>query len=170
MNVNYSIIDCKLGKLLVSRTSKGICSVAFGDESSDLLQDLTKEFPKATITEDEKGLKTAIEMITDHLAGKMSKFDLPLDIHATAFQKQVWQTLVQIPHGSTVTYTDIAVNMGDRNKVRAVARACATNRIALLIPCHRVVALNGKLSGYRWGIERKQKLLDIESKKAAAFA
>ncbi len=162
MNINYIITECELGKLLVARTSRGICSVTFGDSESELKSGLEAEFPNAEISKDDHDLGNAVESIIKYLAGKNKRLVLPLDLQATSFQLQVWDLLRKIPYGETRSYTDIAQELGDKKKVRAVARACATNRVALVVPCHRVVASDGKLSGYRWGLERKSKLLAAE--------
>lgn len=162
MNINYTITDCELGKLLVARTPRGICSVTFGDNDIELRDGLFDEFPNAEIVSDDRDLRTAVDAIIKYLAGKNKRLVLPLDLQATAFQLQVWEFLKKIPYGETRSYGEIAAEMGDKKKVRAVARACATNRVALVIPCHRVVASDGKLSGYRWGVERKKKLLEKE--------
>ncbi|MGB2752779.1 MAG: bifunctional DNA-binding transcriptional regulator/O6-methylguanine-DNA methyltransferase Ada [Pyrinomonadaceae bacterium] len=163
MNINYLITDCELGKLLVARTPRGICSVTFGDNNQELRDGLDKEFPNAEIAENDHDLKTAVDAIIKYLAGKNKRLVLPLDLQATAFQMQVWDFLRKIPYGETRSYSEVAEEMGDKKKVRAVAQACAKNRVALLIPCHRVIASDGKLSGYRWGIERKKKLLAAEA-------
>ncbi|MBP6002722.1 MAG: bifunctional DNA-binding transcriptional regulator/O6-methylguanine-DNA methyltransferase Ada [Pyrinomonadaceae bacterium] len=162
MNINYVITDCELGKLLVARTSRGICSVTFGETDGELADGLKSEFPNAEITRDDRDLGNAVDAIIKYLAGKNKRLVLPLDLQATSFQMQVWDLLRKIPYGETRSYGDLAAELGDRKKVRAVARACATNRVALLIPCHRVVASDGKLSGYRWGIGRKKTLLEKE--------
>ena len=161
--INYTITDCELGRILVARTIKGLCNVAFGDDDAELEQNLKSEYPRAEIVEDAAVLKTFVDEILKHLAGKKKQLDLPLDIQATAFQMQVWELLRKIPYGETVSYSQIAELLGDKKKVRAVARACANNRVAVVIPCHRVVGKNGNLAGYRWGIKRKEKLLEIEN-------
>ncbi len=163
MNINCIITDCELGKLLVARTPRGICSVTFGDSEKELRDGLAIEFPNAEIAEDNSDLATAVDAIIKYLAGKNKRLVLPLDLQATAFQMQVWDFLRKIPYGETRSYSEVAAEMGDKKKVRAVAQACAKNRVALLIPCHRVIASDGKLSGYRWGIERKKKLLAAEA-------
>ena len=161
--INYTITDCELGRILVARTIKGLCNVAFGDDDAALEANLKSEYPRADLVEDAAVLKTFVDEILTHLAGKKKRLDLPLDIQATAFQMQVWELLRKIPYGETVSYSQIAELLGDPKKVRAVARACAGNRVAVVIPCHRVVAKDGSLAGYRWGIERKKKLLKIEN-------
>jgi AraC family transcriptional regulator of adaptative response/methylated-DNA-[protein]-cysteine methyltransferase len=163
MKISYAITDCELGKLLVARTKRGICSVTFGDDRASLRDALVKEFPNAEIAEDAEGLKTAVDSILKYLEGKTKRLVLPLDLQATAFQMQVWDFLRKIPYGETRSYSQVAEALGDKKKVRAVAQACAKNRVAVVIPCHRVVASDGKLSGYRWGVERKRRLLERES-------
>lgn len=162
MKINYTVTDCELGRILVGRTIKGLCSVAFADDDAELEQNLKEEYPNAEIIKDAGVLKSFVDEILQHLAGKQKRLDLPLDIQATAFQMRVWELLRKIPFGETVSYSQIAEMLGDKKKVRAVAQACAKNRVAVVIPCHRVVASDGKLSGYRWGVERKRKLLEHE--------
>lgn len=162
MKINYIITESELGRLMVARTPRGICSVTFGEQDEKLAEGLRLEFPNAEITKDDRDLKTAVEAILKYLAGKNRRLVLPLDLQATAFQMEVWDFLRKIPYGETRSYSEVATELGDRKKVRAVAQACARNRIALAIPCHRVIASNGGLSGYRWGIERKKTLLEKE--------
>lgn len=168
MKINYTITNCDLGKLLVARTGRGICAVTFGDDDAVMAENLRKEYPNAEISKDEKELKMFVGSILEHLSGREKQLDLPLDLQATAFQMQVWGILKKIPYGETMSYGRIAEMLGDKKKVRAVAGACAGNRVAVVIPCHRVIGSSGALSGYRWGIERKKKLLDQESKAAAS--
>ncbi len=162
MKIEYTIADCELGKILVARTERGICSVTFGDDDAGIYDGLVKEFPNAEIAEDASNLRVSVQAILNYLAGKNKRLVLPLDLQATAFQMQVWDFLKKIPFGETRSYSEIAEQIGDKKKVRAVAQACAKNRVAVVIPCHRVIASDGKLSGYRWGIERKKQLLDRE--------
>ena len=162
VQINYTITDCELGRILVARTINGLCNVAFADGDALLEESLKKEYPNAEITKDAAVLKGFVDEILKHLEGKRKRLDLPLDIQATSFQMRVWELLRKIPYGETVTYTQIAEQLGDKKKVRAVAQACASNRVAVVIPCHRVVGKDGKLSGYRWGVERKGKLLKAE--------
>jgi AraC family transcriptional regulator of adaptative response/methylated-DNA-[protein]-cysteine methyltransferase len=167
MKINFVVTDCELGKLLVARTSRGVCSVTFGDSSPELEDALRKEFPHAEIAEPAEkdgGLKKAVDAILAYLSGKNHRLVLPLDLKATAFQLQVWEFLQKIPYGETRSYSDVAEALGDKKKVRAVAQACARNRVAMVIPCHRVVASSGELAGYRWGLERKKRLLENESR------
>lgn len=163
MQIEYTIVDCDLGKMLVARTAKGVCAVTFGDDEKTLAAKLGDEYKNAEITENNEELKDFIKEISANLAGKNKTLDLPLDLQTTAFQMRVWEVLRKIPYGETLSYSDVAEKIGNKKAVRAVATACASNRVALVIPCHRVVGKNGELSGYRWGIERKRKLLEKES-------
>ncbi|MBX7173099.1 MAG: bifunctional DNA-binding transcriptional regulator/O6-methylguanine-DNA methyltransferase Ada [Pyrinomonadaceae bacterium] len=162
MKIDYTITDCDLGKMLVARTEKGVCAVTFGDEEKFLTDRLLEEYPNAEINQDATNLKEYVEAILQNLSGSNKRIVLPIDVQATAFQMQVWEALRKIPYGETLSYKQVAESLGNPKAVRAVARACATNRVAIVIPCHRVVGSDGKLSGYRWGIERKKKLLDAE--------
>jgi AraC family transcriptional regulator of adaptative response/methylated-DNA-[protein]-cysteine methyltransferase len=164
--INYAIVDCQLGKLLVAATNKGVCAVKLGDSDAALQADLSNEFPAAEIRRDEKPLAPSVRAIVDHLSDNSPHIDLPLDIRATAFQRQVWEQLRKIPVGETYSYSEVAKAIGQEKAVRAVARACATNPVALVIPCHRVIREDKSLGGYRWGLERKRKLLQTEAKRA----
>ena len=164
MHIRYTIVDSALGRLLVARTERGICSVAMGDRDPQLIKGLRDEFSEATIERDEKALHETVRIVLEHLNSKQPHLDLPLDIRATAFQRQVWEKLRSIPYGATLSYGDVAKSLGKPGAVRAVGRACATNPVALVIPCHRVVREDRSLGGYRWGLERKQKLLDQEKR------
>ena len=162
MKIDYTITDCDLGKLLVARTEKGVCAVTFGDDENSLKDNLFNEYSNAEIAENNANLKDYVEAILANLEGANKTLDLPTDLQATAFQMRVWDILRKIPYGETVSYQDVAEKLGNKNAVRAVATACASNRVALVIPCHRVVRSSGELSGYRWGIERKKAILDKE--------
>lgn len=162
MKIDYTIVDSRLGKLMVAATEKGICSVSFGDTADELEQELAKEFFAATIETNDAKLKDAVTAILKSLDGEKTILNLPLDLHASAFQMRVWAELRKIPRGQTRSYGQIAESLGTPKSFRAVARACATNPVALVNPCHRVIAADGKLSGYRWGIERKGRLLADE--------
>src|SRR5262249_50695870 len=166
MSINYAIADCPLGLLLVAVTDKGICSVTLGEEGEALTDNLRAEFPQAKIASDENGLQPQVRALLAHLAGQEPHPDLPLDVRGTAFQKRVWEELRRIPYGQTASYGEIARRIGQPTATRAVARACATNPAALVTPCHRVVRENGDLGGYRWGLERKRKLLEKEKSTA----
>lgn len=162
MKIGYTITNCELGKMLVARTEKGVCAVTFGDDENLLFEKLALEYPNAEISKNETNLKECVDAILQNLSGKNKRIVLPIDVQATAFQMQVWDALRKIPYGETLSYKQVAESLGNPKAVRAVARACATNRVAVVIPCHRVVGSDGSLSGYRWGIERKKKLLEAE--------
>ena len=162
MSIRYTVVDSPLGKLLVAATTRGICAVAMGTSDGDLASALTREYPAATIAADAGGLARWTTQIVAHLEGREPRLDLPIDVQATAFQWQVWQALAAIPYGETRTYGEIADAIGRPRAVRAVACACATNPVALAIPCHRVVPAAGGEGGYRWGTERKRALLKRE--------
>jgi len=162
MTIDYTIVDSRLGKLLIAATEKGICSVSFGDTAEDLENGLKKEFFAAELKLNDDGLADAVNAILKSLDGEKTILTLPLDLHASVFQMRVWAELRKIPFGETRSYGEIAASLGNPKSFRAVARACATNPVALVNPCHRVIASDGKLSGYRWGIERKAELLKRE--------
>jgi AraC family transcriptional regulator of adaptative response/methylated-DNA-[protein]-cysteine methyltransferase len=164
IGIAYATVQTSLGRLLVAATERGVCRVSLGDNAAGLEADLVTEFPSAKVLEDKSGkLEGWVGAILAYLDGREPHLDLPLDIRATAFQRRVWQELQKIPFGKTRTYAAIAKRMGQPMATRAVARACATNPTALVIPCHRVVKENGELGGYRWGVERKTSLLKMES-------
>ncbi len=167
VGVRYAVADCSLGKLLVAATDRGVCAVRLGDDVAGLEQELFEEFAKADVRRDDVALADGLEAVLTHLKGQAPHLDLPLDVQATAFQKRVWQALQEIPYGETRSYGEVAASIGQPSAVRAVARACATNPVALVVPCHRVVRSDGSLSGYRWGVERKQKLLEQEQSAAS---
>lgn len=162
MSIAYSVTPSPLGLLMVAATDKGICGISLGDSRDSLEAGLRKEYPAAEITLDDGTLGAWVTEILRHLEGEQPNLDLPIDVQATAFQWQVWEMLRAIPYGSTRSYGEIARAIGRPTATRAVAQACGSNRTALLIPCHRVVRENGELGGYRWGIERKRKLLEQE--------
>jgi AraC family transcriptional regulator, regulatory protein of adaptative response / methylated-DNA-[protein]-cysteine methyltransferase len=166
MSIHYTISDSPLGRLLVGATRRGVSAVYLGESDARLEAALQKEYPRANIERDKSGLGAWVSKILDHLRGHEPHLDLPTDIQATAFQRKVWEALRHIPYGTTKTYSEVARAIGRPRAVRAVARACATNPVSVVVPCHRVVRGDGKLAGYRWGLERKQKLLETE--KAAA--
>jgi AraC family transcriptional regulator of adaptative response/methylated-DNA-[protein]-cysteine methyltransferase len=166
VRITFTVTDCSLGKLLVAATEKGVCAVAFGKTEAELTKNLAAEFPAAEIQPEANDLQNYVRAIVEHLDGTRQILELPLDLQATAFQLQVWAQLRRIPYGETRSYKQIAEQIGNAKAVRAVARACATNPAALLTPCHRVVASDGSLSGYRWGIDRKKMLLDKEQSTA----
>lgn len=162
MKINYTVADSSLGKLLVAATPKGVCGVSFGESEQELKANLAKEFPAAEVEAGGNDLKSYVRAIVEHLDGTRRTLELPLDLQATAFQLRVWAELRRIPYGETRSYKEVAETVGNAQAVRAVARACAANPVALLTPCHRVVQADGKLGGYRWGVGRKEKLLARE--------
>ncbi len=163
--ISYTIVASPFGRLLVALTERGVCAVRMADTDAELEQDLRAEFPAAAIQRDDVALLEPVEKILHHLTDKEPRLDLPLDIRATAFQRQVWEKLRAIPYGQTVSYGAVAKSLGKPGAVRAVGRACATNPVALVIPCHRVVREDQSLGGYRWGLDRKQQLLEHERRK-----
>ena len=168
MQIQYTIVDSPndaLGRLLVAATPRGVCAVAMGANDTDLTGALTREYPAATISADAGALAQSATAIVAHLAGREPRLDLPLDVQATAFQWQVWQALAVIPYCETRTYGEVAASIGRPAAVRAVARACATNPVAVAIPCHRVLPAAGGTGGYRWGAERKKALLTQEERR-----
>jgi AraC family transcriptional regulator of adaptative response/methylated-DNA-[protein]-cysteine methyltransferase len=152
-----------LGWMLLGATARGICWLTFGDEPGAMLEELRAAFPKARLYNDEIRLYAWFEQVRDFVLLPREALDLPVDIQGTAFQSRVWKALRQIPLGDTVSYRDVAKRIGAPTATRAVASACAKNPIAVLIPCHRVIATDGRLSGYRWGTERKRALLKREA-------
>lgn len=162
MSISYAIVPCSLGRILVAATARGVSAVYLGDSDKPLKEALAKEYPRAEIRANEKGMTHWARGVLRHLAGPVPRAELPLDVQATAFQRRVWQELQRIPRGSTKSYTEIARAIGKPRAIRAVARACATNPVSIVVPCHRVVRADGKLAGYRWGLERKEKLLAAE--------
>ena len=161
-SIRYTMFTAPLGLVLLAATSKGVCFLALGDKEKDLETELRAQFPAAAIERNDDTLNGYVELVFEYLAGRLPHPDLPLDVQATAFQSRVWQMLRGIPPGETRTYSDIALALENPEAVRAVARACATNPVSLAIPCHRVVRMTGHLAGYRWGIDRKKKLLELE--------
>lgn len=163
----YTLTSTKLGTMLLAATARGVCAIRFGHEAL-MLEEIRKEFPNATLLEDSEVLNTYIQAINTYLEGE-TQLDLPLDLAGTVFQYKVWQVLQKIPHGQTRSYAQVAEAVGTPKAVRAVASACASNPVALAVPCHRVVRANGELSGYRWGLDRKQWLLEHEQTKVGLF-
>ncbi len=160
----YAIVDSPLDRLLVATTGTGLCFVSLGEDDAALVAALEAEFPAAeSITRDNPAVAPAVESLIAYLEGALPPADLPLDVRATAFQRRVWQELVAIPCGETRSYSQIAEALGLPRGQRAVARACATNPVALLVPCHRVLRGDGGLGGYRWGLERKAALIAREA-------
>jgi AraC family transcriptional regulator of adaptative response/methylated-DNA-[protein]-cysteine methyltransferase len=160
--VRYTCADSPLGRMLIAATERGICAIQFARTDGELIEGLKREFPFATRKPEPGGLRAWVSALLKHMRGKELDAALPLDIRATAFQRQVWTYLQSIPFGETRSYGEVAKAIGQPKAARAVARACATNSVAVEIPCHRVVREDGSMGGYRWGIERKQALLEME--------
>jgi AraC family transcriptional regulator of adaptative response/methylated-DNA-[protein]-cysteine methyltransferase len=162
--MHYGVAECILGWVIVAATERGICAIEFGDDPKMLLRQLQSRFPRANVTRAGSAFTSLIEEVVDFIKEPQGKFNLPLDIQGTAFQQQVWSILRQIEPGQTMTYSEVAEKIGNPKAVRAVATACASNKLAVVIPCHRVISKDGKLSGYRWGVDRKKMLLEHETK------
>ncbi|MFZ5826375.1 MAG: bifunctional DNA-binding transcriptional regulator/O6-methylguanine-DNA methyltransferase Ada [Bacillota bacterium] len=160
--IAYACAETPLGWVLVAATGRGLCALRFGEAEGALVAELAAEFPRAALVPGASELAPYVEAVKAYLSGGRTSLDLPLDVKATAFQQQVWGALRSIPYGEVRSYREVAAMIGQPAAVRAVARACATNPVALAVPCHRVVRANGDLSGYRWGVERKQRLLERE--------
>jgi AraC family transcriptional regulator of adaptative response/methylated-DNA-[protein]-cysteine methyltransferase len=163
ISIRFVVEKSFLGWVLIAATAKGICAIEFGDSPDILENRLRDRFSKATILDNDDIFKTWVKQILAHLERPQWGLDLPLDIRGTAFQRLVWTALREIPPGSSVSYTDIAAKIGRPKAARAVAQACASNKIAVAIPCHRVVRRDGRLGGYRWGLERKRAVLERET-------
>lgn len=171
MVIDYTIVHCSLGRLLVAATDKGVCAVSLGNSDTDLETALANEYPAAERRHESSNgsngsensvLTEWVNALLKHLNGQQPHLHLPLDVQATAFQWRVWTELQHIPYGSTRSYSEVAQAIGNPKAVRAVAHACATNPVAIIVPCHRVVREDGTMGGYRWGLERKQRLLAQE--------
>lgn len=161
--IRFAIGECKLGAILVAASVVGICAILLGDEPDLLARDLQDRFPQATLSGGDPMFEQWVAQVVGFVDQPQVGLDLPLDIRGTAFQQRVWRALCDIPVGSTVSYAEVATAIGAPKAARAIAKACAANAIAVAIPCHRVVRNDGALSGYRWGVERKQKLLTQEA-------
>lgn len=163
MEIKYTVADTSLGKVLVGATQRGVSAVYLGENERALIDELRKEYANAELVRAIDGHEDWLKEIVRRLEGNAPSVDLPLDVQATAFQRRVWQELQKIPRGTTRTYTQVAKSLGKPRSVRAVARACATNPVSIVVPCHRVIRTDGSLAGYRWGLSRKQKLLEREA-------
>jgi len=163
--IRYAITPCYLGWALVAATGRGICALEFGDGPAELRECLRSRFPEATLIGDDPDFAGWIDRVLAFLDAPHGRLQLPLDIAGTAFQRRVWAALQEIPAGETASYGEIAARIGNPKAGRAVARACATNQIAVAIPCHRVVRADGEPGGYRWGVERKRELLKREAER-----
>jgi len=161
--IHFALGQCSLGAILVAQSDKGICAILLGDDPEALLYDLQDQFPKADLIGGDSAYEQLVAEVVGFVEAPALGLALPLDVQGTAFQERVWQALREVPAGSRVSYSDIAERIGAPKAVRAVAMACAANHIAVAIPCHRVVRRDGDISGYRWGVERKQQLLKRET-------
>jgi len=166
MRIAYSTVSSPIGLVLVAATENGVCSVKIGTSEAALAGDLRREYPNAEIEADAKPRSEWTRAIARHLRGDAASLDLPIDVRATAFQWKVWRELQRIPYGETRAYAEVAKSIGKPRAVRAVARACATNPVALVVPCHRVVPSAGGVGGYRWGSNCKERLLSTEQRRA----
>jgi AraC family transcriptional regulator, regulatory protein of adaptative response / methylated-DNA-[protein]-cysteine methyltransferase len=162
MRIEYTIAKSPLGNVLVGATERGVSAVYLGDAQDKLVAELREEYPRAEISPAAGGAQRWVREIVQRIEGKPAQVDLPLDLQATAFQRRVWQELQRIPRGTTRTYSQVARALGRPKAVRAVARACATNPVSVVVPCHRVIREDGSLAGYRWGLSRKKQLLATE--------
>jgi AraC family transcriptional regulator of adaptative response/methylated-DNA-[protein]-cysteine methyltransferase len=170
VRIGFTVAPSPLGPILVAATGRGVCAVTFGDDAAALESGLLAEFPAAELVRDDAGLGEWAAAIADFAAGERRTLDLPLDVRATAFQLRVWRALREIPFGDTRSYGQVAAAIGQPSAARAVARACAGNRVAMAIPCHRVVPSTGEVGGYRWGPDRKRRLLAQEQPNREAEA
>ena len=161
--IRFAIGQCSLGAILVAQSERGVCAILLGDDPNALAHDLQDRFPKARLIGGDRDYERLIAQVVGFVEAPATGLDLPLDVRGTAFQQRVWQALREIPVGSTASYSEIARRIGAPSAARAVAQACATNMLAVAIPCHRVVRNDGALSGYRWGVPRKRALLDREA-------
>lgn len=161
--VRFTIQLCWLGWVLIAATDRGVCMLALGDTTEAMTQQIKTDFPQAQSSRGDPAFEDWVEQILTLIEHPQSPIEIPLDIQGTTFQQEVWQALQQIPPGTTLTYKSLAQTINRPKSVRAVARACATNQVSILIPCHRVIGSDGGLRGYRWGCDRKRALLNRES-------
>lgn len=161
--IRFAVGRCSLGSILVAATDKGVCNISLGDDPDELLEAFQDEFSSAELVGGDESFERLVARVVGLVEAPGLGEELPLDIRGTAFQQRVWAALRKIPPGKTATYSEIAEAIGSPGSVRAVARACAVNRLAVAVPCHRVIRHDGSLAGYRWGVERKRKLLDREA-------
>jgi AraC family transcriptional regulator, regulatory protein of adaptative response / methylated-DNA-[protein]-cysteine methyltransferase len=162
-DIRFAVGECSLGSILVAQSERGICAIFLGDDPDALVRELQDQFPNANLIGGDAGFEQLVAKVVGFVEAPERGLDLPLDVRGTAFQQRVWQSLGKIPAGSTASYTDVAKLIGSPRSVRAVAQACGANKLAVVIPCHRVVRNDGALSGYRWGVERKRALLKKEA-------
>ncbi|BDV39421.1 hypothetical protein DSM21852_26740 [Methylocystis bryophila] len=161
--IRFAVAECSLGAILVACSDKGVCAITLGDDPEDLLRELQDRFSKASLIGGDAEFEKLVAQVVAFVEAPKTGLALPLDVRGTAFQQRVWQALREIPPGNTASYAEVAARISKPAAVRAVAQACAANKIAVAIPCHGVVRSDGDLSGYRWGVERKRALLDRET-------
>ncbi|MCH5515283.1 bifunctional DNA-binding transcriptional regulator/O6-methylguanine-DNA methyltransferase Ada [Pseudomonas syringae] len=169
VDIRFALGESSLGSILVATSSKGICAISLGNDPHALIEAFQDQFPNANLIGADAAFEQLVAEVVGFVESPATGLALPLDIRGTVFQERVWQALRDIPAGSTATYTQIATQIGLPSAVRAVANACGANKLAVAIPCHRVVRSDGSLSGYRWGVERKRKLLEIEAAEGAGL-
>jgi O-6-methylguanine DNA methyltransferase len=169
-DIAYAVGDSALGPVLIARSADGVCSILIGSDAEELTNDLATRFPQSALVRNDRNMDGDLRKVLRFIETPADALDLPLDIRGTPFQRRVWDELLKIPTGAIITYRALAIRIGQPKAVRAVARACAANAIALAIPCHRVVRSNGTLSGYRWGEERKRALLAREARASMTAA
>lgn len=162
--IRFAVGQCHLGAILVAESPRGICAILLGDDAEELVRQIQTRFPKAELSAGDAAFEEKVAHVVGFVEAPWLGIDLPLDIRGTAFQQRVWQALQAVPPGTTISYTELAQRVGAPAAVRAVASACGANHLAVAIPCHRIVRSNGDLAGYRWGIERKRKLLETEAR------
>lgn len=161
--IHFAVGECSLGSILVAKSARGVCAILLGDEPHELVHDLQDRFPRANLIGGDQDFEQLVAAVVGFVEAPSIGLNLPLDIRGTAFQQRVWKALREIPAGKTASYAEIAERIGAPKAVRAIAQACAGNTLAVAIPCHRVIRNNGEIGGYRWGVERKRKLLKKET-------
>ena len=166
VRITFAVGQCSLGAILVAESTQGICAILLDDDPDALVRDIQDRFPRAELVAGDSDFERRVAQVVGFIEAPHQGLHLPLDIRGTAFQERVWRALLAVPAGTTISYTELANRIGSPSAVRAVARACGANPIAVAIPCHRVVRSNGDLSGYRWGLERKRELLERERQNA----
>ena len=160
--IHFAVSECSLGSILVAASERGVCAIFLGDDAAELKRDLEKRFPKARLVAGDRDFEQLVVKVIRFVEAPRTGFHLPLDLRGTVFQRRVWEALREVPIGTTSSYSEIAKHIGAPKAVRAVGRAIASNRLAVVVPCHRVLCRDGSISGYRWGVERKMSLLQKE--------
>ncbi len=163
MQMRFAVAECSLGSTLIAATTRGVCAILMGDDPAALVKDLQRRFPRAELIGADAAFERLVAEVVGFIEQPRAGVELALDLRGTVFQERVWQALREIPPGATASYTEVAAAIGAPRAVRAVARACGANPLAVAIPCHRVVRSDGGLSGYRWGLTRKRRLLEREA-------